>query len=621
MSPKEQQQQQKQQQNIDAFAYSSQYGYHHFAPPGEEQYKKQQQHLSPGKRQRVNENKEITMDILTKKEENVEDHDSPQHPPPATASTEGEYATTQHVEKRDFYSEYDSDHYSRSSRHPPVTKAASYTHPASPNRYELDGTPGSSSNSYPGARRPHPSRYGGAAFAAAASEYSYYQEPQPPPPRSHGPPPPQSSYPPYDYHDHAGYYESPHRPHHTPRHRPAHAGYYYDGQPPPHTAATGGGHPRGEDIHPLLRDYDPDRDRNRHARNTEDNSPVKHISPDRPKVDNDTVASTPSLKSRSSKSVSPNKPKPSTAAKAAIAAGMTQPPSASEVDFDIHNPPLTPITPPSLDPACSVTSNINNNDVLCGRGGGTNTQIGNRRFRSLVQEFQPTYLLCRRKEKPLIARTIVLIIRHRGGRFLKKDEGNGMLFEVGDEKAEAKTSQALREGLDVRASKSTTLMGRKKQQRDKKKKELEASIQSKAGTIPQDDMIVAESPMRSQRDGPPPQHEYSHYPPPPYYYGYGGHGHYPPYHYGYEHGPAYVSPSRKRQRAPDAEPMYYPPPPYKGYPPYSSYPPEYHYDSYSNAPPPAPPPSHREENPGWEMDFNPPRGSTKKDGARLNEER
>jgi hypothetical protein len=162
----------------------------------------------------------------------------------------------------------------------------------------------------------------------------------------------------------------------------------------------------------------------------------------------------------------------STAAQAAITAGMTQPPSASEIDFDIHCPPLEPVLPPSSDAVCTIPSNVGAHDVLCGRGGGTNTQIGNRRFRSLVQEFQPTYLLCRRKEKPLIARTIVLIIRNRGGRFLKKDETSSMLFEVGDEKAGAKTSQALREGLEVRAAKSNTLLGKKKIRKKRKKIQL-----------------------------------------------------------------------------------------------------------------------------------------------------
>jgi len=161
-------------------------------------------------------------------------------------------------------------------------------------------------------------------------------------------------------------------------------------------------------------------------------------------------------KTTSSASSTPDsRPTPSSTAKAAIAAGMTSPSSAAEIDFDIHNPPSRPFTPPSKKPICSASTAVNIHDVLLGRGGGTNTQIGNRRFRQLVQEFQPVYLLCRRKEKPRMARTIVLIIRNRGGRFLKKCETTGMLFEVGDEKAEAKTSQALREGLDVRATKAS----------------------------------------------------------------------------------------------------------------------------------------------------------------------
>lgn len=91
-----------------------------------------------------------------------------------------------------------------------------------------------------------------------------------------------------------------------------------------------------------------------------------------------------------------------------------------------------------------------------GRGGGTNTQAGNRRFRGIVNAHQPIYLAARRKEKPLIARCIVEWIREQGGKFLKKDEGSGKHYDVGCERAEAKTSQALREGLDVRATKNAT---------------------------------------------------------------------------------------------------------------------------------------------------------------------
>lgn len=139
------------------------------------------------------------------------------------------------------------------------------------------------------------------------------------------------------------------------------------------------------------------------------------------------------------------------------------PKAAEEIDFDVVDPPLEPVVPEDNNQACCESlADVNTYDVLCGRGGGTNSQIGNRRFRQLVQEFQPIYLMAKRKEKPLLARTIVLIIRKRGGRFLKKNEETGELFEVGDLKAEAKTSQALREGLDVRATKSVVHPGSKK---------------------------------------------------------------------------------------------------------------------------------------------------------------
>lgn len=148
------------------------------------------------------------------------------------------------------------------------------------------------------------------------------------------------------------------------------------------------------------------------------------------------------------------------------------PKAAEEIDFDVCCPPMEPITPESDEPLCESLSEVNSFDVLCGRGGGTNSQIGNRRFRQLVQEFQAIYLMAKRKEKPLLARTIVLIIRKRGGRFLKKVEETGQMFEVGDTKAEAKTSQALREGLDVRATKSAQSL------LDKPKKKKKSSPKS-----------------------------------------------------------------------------------------------------------------------------------------------
>lgn len=54
----------------------------------------------------------------------------------------------------------------------------------------------------------------------------------------------------------------------------------------------------------------------------------------------------------------------------------------------------------------------------------------------------------------MLAREIVCVIRSQGGRFLKKSgNSNSTAYEdIGDHKAEAKTAQALREGLDVRAT-------------------------------------------------------------------------------------------------------------------------------------------------------------------------
>ena len=98
-----------------------------------------------------------------------------------------------------------------------------------------------------------------------------------------------------------------------------------------------------------------------------------------------------------------------------------------------------------------MTQTINKYDVLFGRGGATNTNEGNKRFRGIVSDHQSEYLEATKKEKGMIARDVVKIVRQNGGRFLKRSSGGGKTWEdVGDKMAVAKTSQALREGLDVR---------------------------------------------------------------------------------------------------------------------------------------------------------------------------
>ena len=84
-------------------------------------------------------------------------------------------------------------------------------------------------------------------------------------------------------------------------------------------------------------------------------------------------------------------------------------------------------------------------DILCGRGGGTNSHPGNKLFRHQINIHRRAYLKARKNDKPAISRSIVQYMRERKGRFLKKDEKKGQWFEIGDDNAREKTSQALRQ--------------------------------------------------------------------------------------------------------------------------------------------------------------------------------
>lgn len=102
-------------------------------------------------------------------------------------------------------------------------------------------------------------------------------------------------------------------------------------------------------------------------------------------------------------------------------------------------------TPPPVSSEAIPDSDINDKDVLSGRGGGTNNHPGNKEFRSLVDQYRSEYVLSKKWAKREIARNIVESIRSKGGRFLKKE--GSMWRDIGDQKAREKTSQALREGL------------------------------------------------------------------------------------------------------------------------------------------------------------------------------
>ncbi|CAB9521679.1 expressed unknown protein [Seminavis robusta] len=325
-------------------------------------------------------------------------------------------------------SSFDSDHFSNSHysqqhpSHPPTPGSGAPNHDPTQTFYGPGGSWASFDST--GAHPPQPPPH--------YDDYSRGHSRHPPhTPGGHYPEPPYSPYSPHSHHS-AGYHHhySPGGAYYPP---PDHYGSYHGYGPPPQSYE--------DDERGMLKDYHPDRD-SQEVKSSE--------------------ASNKKGKPLANKS----------------ATGIVLPAAAHEVDFDVTDPPAEPVCPPSTEAIVESLADVNTYDVLCGRGGGTNSQIGNKRFRKLVQEFQPTYLLARRKEKPLLARTIVLIIRKRGGHFLRKDDESGMLFEVGDAKAEAKTSQALREGLDVRATKSAanTLSDKKK----KKKKGAAPKVKEEA---------------------------------------------------------------------------------------------------------------------------------------------
>lgn len=99
-------------------------------------------------------------------------------------------------------------------------------------------------------------------------------------------------------------------------------------------------------------------------------------------------------------------------------------------------------------PILNFVKEPNDNDVLCGRGGSINSHPGNERFRQLVEKRKRVYLTARfKREKRLIANSILSEIRSIDppGRFLSRDPVTGSWYDIGDEKARDKTSQALRE--------------------------------------------------------------------------------------------------------------------------------------------------------------------------------
>ena len=109
--------------------------------------------------------------------------------------------------------------------------------------------------------------------------------------------------------------------------------------------------------------------------------------------------------------------------------------------------PIRPDTP-SRYGGKIATKDINQHDVLSGRGGKVNAHPGNVQFRNLVNAFKRAYLAptTKKTEKVRIADRLVMQIRNMNppGRFLC-EEGEDCWYEIGDVKARKKAGQAMRE--------------------------------------------------------------------------------------------------------------------------------------------------------------------------------
>eukprot|EP01082_Thalassiosira_pseudonana_P011851 g10184.t1 g10184 contig4:1386953-1388368(+) len=97
---------------------------------------------------------------------------------------------------------------------------------------------------------------------------------------------------------------------------------------------------------------------------------------------------------------------------------------------------------------------VREQDILFGRGGGTNRHKGNLRYRSTINNHRQEYNNASKADKPKVSRRIVKAIRVMGGRFLKREDNSvadnaetyaAEWVEVSEKEAACKVSQAFRE--------------------------------------------------------------------------------------------------------------------------------------------------------------------------------
>lgn len=91
-------------------------------------------------------------------------------------------------------------------------------------------------------------------------------------------------------------------------------------------------------------------------------------------------------------------------------------------------------------------------DVLFGRGGRTNHHPGNKRLRTIVDQYKFAYEMAKKTDKPKYSKAIVQALREHENpsRFLRMNEVTNKWEDVGDRRAAEKVSQTLREKEKVK---------------------------------------------------------------------------------------------------------------------------------------------------------------------------
>jgi hypothetical protein len=99
-------------------------------------------------------------------------------------------------------------------------------------------------------------------------------------------------------------------------------------------------------------------------------------------------------------------------------------------------------------PEKTRSTQVNVNDVLCGRGNSVSNHVGNLNFRDLIDANKGDYNNLTKKEKIMLARRIVEYVMYHTdppGRFIARDSASGLWYDIGLPRSLEKTSQALRE--------------------------------------------------------------------------------------------------------------------------------------------------------------------------------